>query len=405
MPKTAPAAKTSTPPNTVTGLAGWVEVFKAGDHTDSKGRDISFTRSDLDQMIANHELGAAPAVLGHPKQHETAEEKTGAPAYAWVEAYKREGDSLFAKFTDINPAFEAGVKSKAYRNRSLSVYKDKQHGWRVRHVGWLGKEPPAIEGLAPVEFAGDEADSYEFSAPGYSLVWGVESLAKLLRGLRDRSIEKDGLEEADRVLPQWQIDNAMECAARARTEFQEADGNSGRLFSQSDNPGGSMSFTQEQLDAAKEEARKKAQDEAKADFAAKEAELIKLQAERQSERIAAQIKEWKAGGKVLPAEETGLAEFMVAIEGADAEFTFSAVDGKEAKKTPAQFFAEFMAGRAAVVKLGRATREDNDPGPGLDKTNPRAIAKAASEFKASEEKAGREISIDAAVAHVVGQAD
>lgn len=165
-----------------------------------------------------------------------------------------------------------------------------------------------------------------------------------------------------------------------------------------------MSFTQEQLDAAKEEARKKAQDEAKAEFAATQAELIKLQAERQSERIAAQIKEWKAGGKVLPAEETGLAEFMAAIEGADAEFTFSAADGKEAKKTPAQFFAEFMAGRSAVVKLGRTSAENGDPGAVLDKTNPRAIARAASEFKASEEKAGREISIDAAVEHVTRQA-
>ena len=114
MPKAAPTAKPSTQPNTVTGLAGWVEVFKAGDHVDSKGRQISFSRADLDQMIANHELGAAPAVLGHPAKVQTKEEKSGAPAYAWADGYKREGDVLFAKFADINPAFEAGVKSKAF---------------------------------------------------------------------------------------------------------------------------------------------------------------------------------------------------------------------------------------------------------------------------------------------------
>lgn len=361
MPKAAPTAKTSTSPNTVTGLAGWVEVFKAGDHTDSKGRQISFSRSDLDQMIANHELGAAPAVLGHPAKIKTNAEKTGAPAYAWAEAYKRDGDVLFAKFTDINPAFESGVKSGAYRNRSLSVLKDPQHGWRVRHVGWLGAEPPAIDGLAPVEFAGDESESYEFSAPGYSLVWGLESIAKLLRSMRDRLIEKDGLEAADKELPQWQIDGAMEAAARARTEFQEADGDSGRLFSQSDNPGGSMSFTQAQLDAAAEKARKEAEDKAKADFAAKDAELVKLRGERQTERIATQIKGWKAEGKVLPAEETGLAEFMASIEAADAEFTFSAGDGKEAKKTRSQFFIDFMAARKPLVKLGVRTAPEVDP--------------------------------------------
>ncbi|WP_198086641.1 hypothetical protein [Variovorax sp. E3] len=382
----------------MTGLAGWVEVFKAGDHIDSKGRQISFSQADLDEMIANHELGAAPAVLGHPKKHETVEEKTGAPAYAWTQAYKREGDVLFAQFADINPAFEAGVKSKAYRNRSLSVFKDPQHGWRVRHVGWLGAEPPAIEGLAPVEFAGNASESFEFSAPGYSLVWGLESVAKLLRGLRDRAIEKDGLEEADRVLPQWQIDSAMEAAARARTEFQEAD-DTGRLFSQSDNPGGSMSITPEQLEAAVAKARKEEADKAKADFASKDAELILLKGQRQTERIGAQIKGWKAEGKVLPAEEHGLAEFMANLEDAGAEFTFSASDGKEAKKTPSQFFAEFMAARAPVVKLGKSGKTD-DPGPGVDKTNARAIAAAAAEFQASEEKAGREISIEAAVERV-----
>lgn len=363
MPKTAPTAKTSTPPNTVTGLAGWVEVFKAGDHTASDGRKVSFSRADLDQMIENHALGAAPAVLGHPKKIKTKEEKSGAPAYAWAEDYKREGDVLFTKFKDINPAFEAGVQSGAYRNRSLSVFKDSKHGWRVRHVGWLGAEPPAIDGLAPVEFAGDDSESYEFSAPGYSLVWGLESIARLLRSMRDRLIEKEGLEAADKELPQWQIDSAMEAAAQARVEFQEAGGDSGALFSQSNDPGGSMSFTQEQLDAAKEEARKEAEEKSKAEFAAKEAELLKLQSERQTERIAAQIKGWKTEGKVLPAEEAGLAEFMASLESAGAEFTFSASDGKEAKKTPSQFFVEFMAARKPLVKLGLRTENDDKTPP------------------------------------------
>jgi hypothetical protein len=58
------------------------------------------------------------------------------------------------------------------------------------------------------------------------------------------------------------------------------------------------------LDAAKEEAREEAEDKAKTDFAATEAKLIKLQAERQTERIGAQIKAWKAEGKLLPAKES-----------------------------------------------------------------------------------------------------
>ncbi|KLN54721.1 hypothetical protein [Variovorax paradoxus] len=393
MPKAAPpTAKTSTKPNTMTGLADWVEVFKAGSHIDSKGRPISFAQSDLDQMVVNHKLGAAPAVIGHP-------DKT-APAYAWVSELKREGDSLFAKFTDINPAFEAGVKSGAYRNRSVSVFPEKEHGWRVRHVGWLGAAPPAIDGLAPVNFSGDDADVREFAAPGYALVWGMESTGKLLRGLREQIVADKGIEEADRVLPLWQIDGVLEAANSARTQFQEADPG-GRLFSQSDNPGDSMTITKEELAAAVAKALEDGKAAAAADFAGKDQELITLKNKVRDSRIAGLITGWTGEGKVLPAEVPGLAEFMASLEDAEAEFTFSASDGKEAKKTPSQFFSDFMAARTPLVKLGRATKTGDDPQIGaVDATNPRAIAAAAREFQAAEAKLGREVSIDAAVNHV-----
>lgn len=396
MPKAAPpTAKTSTKPNTMTGLAGWVEVFKAGSHIDSKNRPVTFSQADLDQMIENHKLGAAPAVIGHPKMD--------SPAYAWVAELKREGDSLFARFDDINPAFEAGVKSGAYRNRSVSVFPDKDHGWRMRHVGWLGGKAPAIEGLQPVEFAGADEDSHEFAAPGYSLVWAMEAAGKLLRGLREWIVAEKGIDAADKVLPLWEIDGVIEGASQARTQFQEAD--AGRLFSQSDNPGGSMSISKEDLDAAIAKALADGKAAATVEFASKDQELTQLRIKVRSDRIGGLIKGWKAEGKVLPAEELGLAEFMGALEDAESEFTFSAGDGKEAKKTPAVFFAEFMAARSPLIKLGRTTRTGDDPGTSaVDLQDSKAIAKAASTFQASEAKEGRVISIEAAVTHVTSQA-
>lgn len=376
----------------MTGLAGWVEVFKAGTHVDSKGRRCTFSRADLDQMIDNHKLGAAPAVLGHPKHND--------PAYAQVESYKRDGDRLFLKFTKINPAFEKGVETGAYYNRSLSVFKDDTHGWRVRHVGWLGAVPPAIDGLEPVQFSEADADVYEFAAPGYALVWAVESAGKLLRGLREWVVADKGIEEADKVLPQWQIDGVIEGASQARTQFQEAD-TSGRLFSQSDNPGDSMSITKEEHDAAVAKALADGKAAAAAEFASKDQELITLKNQVRTDRIATQIKGWTEAGKVLPAEVTGLAEFMASLEDVEAEFSFSAADEKEVKKTPAAFFADFMAARSPLVKLGRTVKTDEDPGTvKVDITDARAIAKAASDFQASEALAGRSIAYDAAVARV-----
>lgn len=157
-----------------------------------------------------------------------------------------------------------------------------------------------------------------------------------------------------------------------------------------------MSYTQEQLDAAKADAAKAAEEKHKAEFAAKDAELIALKAERQRERIGAQIKGWKAEGKVLPAEEAGLAEFMAQLEDAGAEFTFSASDGAEAKKTPSQYFADFMAARKPLVKLGVVVADPSGE-PELS-DNPTVIANKAREFISDQAKKGITVELTDAIA-------
>ena len=401
MAKTVPSKKTPTAAAAaVTGLAGWVEVFKAGSHIDSAGKPCTFTQADLDQMVSNHALGAAPAVLGHPKHD--------APAYAWVGEYKRDGDTLFAKFKDINPAFEQGVKTGAYRNRSVSVYPDKACGWRVRHVGWLGAAPPAIDGLAPCEFAAPDAECLEFAAPGYSLVWGLESAARLMRKLRDQMIAKDGLEAADATLPQWEIDSMNESVTAARTQFNEAAEAVPAYFNQ---PTGDpdMTFTQADLDKARtdgEAAAKATADAAAAtaatQFTATQTELATLRKERQTERIAGQIKGWKDKGVILPADEAGLHEYMAGLEDGGQEFTFSKAEGGEGKKTPAQFFSDFMASRKPVIKLGGSKGED--PGEAVDVNDAHSLAQSAQTFMKDQAGKGITVSLPEAVAHAARQA-
>ncbi len=404
MSKAPPSKKTPTAvAAALTGLAGWVEVFKAGSHVDSSGKPCTFTQADLDQMVSNHALGAAPAVLGHPKHD--------APAYAWVGEYKRDGDTLFAKFKDINPAFEQGVKAGAYRNRSVSVYPDKSCGWRVRHVGWLGAAPPAIDGLAPCEFAAPDADCLEFAAPGYSLVWGLESAARLMRKLRDQMIAKDGLEAADATLPQWEIDSMNESVTAARTQFNEATEAMATAtptyFNQPGDP--DMSFTQADLDAAAAAGEAKAKTESEAalataasNFTAAQAALTKLEKERQTERIDAQIKDLKAKGIILPADEAGLAQFMAAQEDAAGEFSFSKAEGGEATTTRAQWFADFMASRKPVIKLGGSKGED--PGDAVDGNDAHQLAQAAQTFMKDQAGKGITVSLPEAVAHAARQA-
>ena len=380
------------------GLSDWIEVFKAGSHTDSKGRGCTFTASDLDQMVSNLALGAAPAVLGHPKHND--------PAYGWVKAdgAKREGNSLFVKFEDINPAFEASVNSGAYRNRSVSVVKDKDAGWRLQHVGWLGAAPPAIAGLTPLDYSA-QVDAHEFDAEDWDIGYALSDTAELLRGLREQLIAKEGVEAADAALPNWRIQSIADAGERvktaASTEVDEPA--SAPSFSKPNTKGDVMSFTQEQLDAAAEKARKDAEAAAALQFAAKDAELTRLRGERQAEVITGQITGWKAKGLVTPAEEAGLAEFMASLENSTGgEFTFNASDKAAVKKTPAQFFADFMAARKPLVKLG--ARADDGGGSPVDANNSAQLADAARSYMSEQAGKGLTVSLPEAVAYVSAKA-
>lgn len=380
------------------GLDDWVEIFRAGNHIDSKGKPCSFTTADLDQIVVNNsKLGPAPLVLGHPKHDD--------PSFGWTHELKRDGESLFMKAGEVHPDFAASVKSGAYRNRSVHVFPDQTHGWRLRHVGWLGAAPPAID-LKPVQFAAAEEDGHEFASADIS-PWDVYSalddIAALLRGWRERLIATDGLDAANEALPEWRISGLAATAARIREAGNSSTTNS--LFTHAPSTT-TMSLTHADLDrtAAETEARIRA--ELGSQFSASTAELAQLKAERQRERIAVQIAGWKAAGQLLPAEEPGLAEFMAALEGGEpgGSFEFTAAAGQAAsKKSLGEYFAEFVAARGALVKLsgpGGQAGGGSDPKPKLDTTDYQAIVKAANEFQAAESKAGREIGIDAAVAHV-----
>jgi hypothetical protein len=120
----------------------WFEIFKSGTWKDSEGREKTWTDSDLDTIVAKYDPSdPAPVVIGHPKDN--------APAWGWIAALKRQGDTLLAQAKDLVPEFVDMLKRKLFRKRSMSVYPD----LRLRHVGFLGAMPPAVKGLADIEFS------------------------------------------------------------------------------------------------------------------------------------------------------------------------------------------------------------------------------------------------------------
>ena len=132
----------------------WVEIFKGGVQTDSSGLMRHGDRL-IDKAVATFNVTEhqPPLVIGHPEND--------APAYGWVEALRKvvkNGRSILeARFGQVQPEFKKWVRQGLYKTRSAGFYPN----GRLRHVGFLGAVPPAVKGLGPVNFAGEEVLAFE----------------------------------------------------------------------------------------------------------------------------------------------------------------------------------------------------------------------------------------------------
>lgn len=194
-----------------------LHIFKAGRHTAMSGARLAFSESDLAASAAAYDpaLHEAPLVIGHPK-HDM-------PAYGWVKSVSfSDGDefqdaSLFATPAQVNADFADMVAAGAFKKISASFYPPNAPSnpvpgvYYLRHVGFLGAQPPAIKGLAQVAFA-DNNDYVTFSE------WDDATNAGLWRGLRDWLLAKFGQEEADKALPGYQVASLEQGAQQEMAE-------------------------------------------------------------------------------------------------------------------------------------------------------------------------------------------
>lgn len=124
-----------------------IEVFKSGTHTDSAGNVNTWSDDDLDEIVAlyndqsDEDKHTAPLVIGHPKDNK--------PAVGWIQSLKKVGSKLVAVVTDLSEEIKESVNKGEYKKVSISLYPSKL----LRHIGLLGAMPPAVKGLADVEFS------------------------------------------------------------------------------------------------------------------------------------------------------------------------------------------------------------------------------------------------------------
>jgi len=129
-----------------------IHIFRSGRHTAMSGATIEFSDADLQAAADAYDpaVHEAPIVVGHP-QHD-------APAYGWVAALSYSEDGLQAHPHQLDESFAEMVRKGRFKKVSASFYtpdsptNPKPGAYYVRHVGFLGAQPPALKGLKQAEF-------------------------------------------------------------------------------------------------------------------------------------------------------------------------------------------------------------------------------------------------------------
>ncbi len=362
-----------------------IEIFRAGSHRTAQGKAVTVTETDLAAVAAAYDPAAheAPAVIGHPAQN--------APAYGWVKGLRVEDGSLLADFDQVNADFAEMVNSGAFKKVSASFYpagsvaNPKPEGMYLRHVGFLGAQPPAIKGLAPFNFADDGADALDFGEVRSSDVsWLARITGDLLRGFREYVIERDGVEKADKVIPSWRIDDAAELAGRMSAQAEAAPAN----FSDPD-----PATTHKEAPVGDPNA-----DELKA----REAQLAKDRLEFSEQQRtfrrtqhASFLDGLVAEGKPLPAPKDQILDFMEALAGGET-LDFGEAGGKVA---PLDFFRDQVLGKLPK-QVDFRERAPGDGGALDFAEDGPALGAAASAYIAEKAAQGITVSATEAMAHV-----
>ena len=198
-----------------------LQIFRPGRHTAMSGAELAFSEADLAASAAAYDpaLSEAPIVVGHPA-HDL-------PAYGWIKALAFADGGLEAEPDQVDPAFAEMVAAGRFKKISASFYPPASKNnpapgvYYLRHVGFLGAAAPAVKGLRTPAFAdGEEAVTFEFGE------YDDVANAQLWRSLREWLIGKFGQDEADKVVPGYQVATLEQ---GAQDELREAQAEAGAV--------------------------------------------------------------------------------------------------------------------------------------------------------------------------------
>lgn len=330
-----------------------IEIFRGGTHTDMRGTTLAFGESEIAGIAAAYDpaLSEAPIVIGHPR--------ADAPAYGWVKALSARGDRLYAEPDQVDAAFAELVESGRYKKVSACFYRPtapanpKPGAYYLRHVGFLGAQPPAVKGLAPVAFAESPEDDLllvEFA--DHESVSLLSRVLSLFRGVRDYIVERDGAEKADAVIPNGVLESMKEQATVAMLlpPAPEPAYNEENVM-----PDDKETVPPMPPAASPDELARRV-----FDLEAREAAFAERQRRVEAEAVVtAAVRE----GRLTPAQSEGLAAFMATLSESDT-VAFSE-GGKEKELSPVAFMKTFLSRLPVQVEFAEKSAGADDTIDGL----------------------------------------
>lgn len=329
----------------------WMAIGKVGKWTDKNSQTIKIDEKYLDEVVANTNPEDVKFVIEHPKYNKIGFGKTS--------ALKRAGELLFALPKEVNEDFKNAVNAGELPGRSMTIHKATK---KLLDISFLPPEiDPAIDGLGAYSFSQSlkdetlevfilqsplpndeshfaEVDNERIEFAQYEMSsWPFRTIKDLFRNIKDAWIEKYGLDEANKVLPNYSIDET---------------GNAPRIWEKQTSPYVTNSFSknnnEEEMDLSKIDLSKvdpniKAAIETlsvenqklKTDYDAKNVELqaatTKI-SKTESEKIEAEVLQFcsseKIAKKILPADQKKAVKFLTAQK-EKAVLEFSSADGKQ----------------------------------------------------------------------------
>lgn len=302
-----------------------IVIFRSGTHRTSQGATLEFSEDALQACAKNYDakLSEAPLVIGHPA--------TNTPAYGWVESVQFEEGVLSITPRQVDPAFSEIVNEGRYKKVSAAFYSPDSPrnptpgSYYLRHVGFLGAQPPAVKGLPDAAFADGEDGVVVVEFGEEEQRRGVErviDIAQIFTTLRDWIVSKYGVEEADKAIPIWTVDWMKTDAARTLGKLDAA------------TPSLTPAFT-----------------EAEAALARREADLVKREQTIKQQELVQFVEAQVASGRVTPGDKDVVLKVLAGLPGPGPEFS----EGE----SPFEIFKSWIANRPALVTF----QEKSSPTP------------------------------------------